>query len=71
MGVESLLGLGGKLQDEFHVGEMISEAGFDGFARIRKVLRLTRVGRPFALAEVFVCSQTLNQPPHEPSFVNK
>ena len=56
MGVESFLWLRVKLQDEFHVGEMIPQAGIDGFARIGKVLSLARVGRPLALAEILVGS---------------
>jgi len=71
MGVESFLWLRGKLQDEFHVSEMIPEAGIYGFARIGKVLSFARVGRPLALAKVLVCCQALYQPPHNASLVNK
>jgi hypothetical protein len=52
MGIESLLGLGVKLQDELHVGEVIPQASINGFAGVRKVLGLTGVRRPLALAKI-------------------
>ena len=59
MSVESFLWLRGKLQDEFHVSEMIPEAGIYGFARIGKVLRLAGILRPLTLAKILSGSQTL------------
>jgi hypothetical protein len=59
MGIESLLRLGIKLQDEFHVGEVIPQASIDGFARIGKVLRLAGILRPLTLAKILSGSQTL------------
>jgi hypothetical protein len=71
MGIKSFLGLSRKLQDQFHVREMIPQAGIDSFAGIGKVLSLARVWRPSTLAEVLLRSQAFNQPPHVTSFVNK
>ena len=56
MSVESILRRGVKLQHQFHVGEMIPQAGINGFARIREVLCLAGVGRPLTLAEILVGS---------------
>jgi hypothetical protein len=35
-----------ELQNEFHVHEMVSDASFDDFSRIRKVVGEIRVGGP-------------------------
>jgi hypothetical protein len=71
MRIESLLGLGVKLQDQFHVGEVIPQASINGFAGVRKVLGLTGVRRPLALAKILAGSYTLKQPPHNAILVNK
>lgn len=71
MGIKSFLRLSLKLQDQFHVREMIPQAGIDGFAGIGKVLSLSRVKRPLTLAEVLLRSQVFNQPPHGTTLINK
>ena len=65
MGIESLLWLSVKLQDDFDLGEMILKASIDDFAGIGKVLGLAWVWRPLALAKVFAGPQTLQQSPHK------
>jgi hypothetical protein len=71
MGIESLLRFGVKLQDEFHIREVIPQASIDGFAGIGKVLSLTGIRRPLALAKILAGSYTLKQPPHNAILVNK
>jgi len=56
MGIEGLLWIGVKLQDEFYVRKMIPQASVYGSARIGKVLGQTQVGRPLALAKVITGS---------------
>ncbi len=71
MGVKRFLGIGVKLQDEFHVGEVIPQTGVNGFARVGKILSLSGVWCPLALAKVLAGFYTLKQPPHDAILVNK